>query len=256
MDNIFTHCGGKKEIIYSLPVVKAMGGGTFLFGVNKEDENPLTRKNSRFIKEIVALQDYIVKADFYKSGDNYGHDFNLCRNHNKYHKQHISYTHMEAINQNLDLKLDLPWFQMFPHQVSEIVITRTQKNSKVDANFDWSILEPYKYRTVFMGNDEEWEEFKNVAPWVERYEVRHDVEFAGIIAGSKFFIGDGFGFALAEAIKIPRCLELRYNEDGTINCPIYFPQSNNGYTELSHKVIEKHLNEEHKNKFSDWVISR
>ena len=65
--------------------------------------------------------------------------------------------------------------------------------------------------------------------------LNHDASVS-IIKGSDIVVGNqSLFFALAEAIKHPRVLEVYYKKN---NCQ---PQSNNGYTYLSRDIIRKHI---------------
>ena len=61
---------------------------------------------------------------------------------------------------------------------------------------------------MFVGLKNEYDDLKNQITSLEYYDSKDFLELASIIKNAKFFIGNlSFGYALAEAIKIPRLLE-------------------------------------------------
>ena len=73
---------------------------------------------------------------------------------------------------------------------------------------DYSFLSNYK-NIVFVGLQEEFEKLKGQINNLEYFDSKDFLELASIIKNSKMFIGNlSFGYALAEAIKVPRLLNL------------------------------------------------
>jgi len=63
------------------------------------------------------------------------------------------------------------------------------------------------------------------------------LSIAEIIKGSKLFIGNqSLGFAIAEGLKHPRCLDIWPER---ANC---VPYGDNGYIILNEEIIERYLN--------------
>ena len=73
---------------------------------------------------------------------------------------------------------------------------------------DYAFLSRYK-NVVFLGVAAEYEAIEKYIPEIKWIQVNDFLEMAQIIAGSKFFIGNqSFPFSIAEALKVPRILEL------------------------------------------------
>ena len=111
-----------------------------------------------------------------------------------------------------------------------IVIMRSlrRQNDKID----YSFLNSYK-NVVFLGLENEFKILKNKIKNLEYYDSVDFLELASIIKSSKFFIGNlSFGYALAEALKIPRLLE------SGPNFPLVYPNGPNAYDFYFQKHFE------------------
>jgi len=227
---IFHHKGSMGDIIYSLPTIKAFGGGT-LWIRKKQHYNTLKRliQEQPYIDEVinklpekrgyVNLDSYrLVERKYYKKGS----------------FKHLAECHLEA----LELKADItaPWLNgVEPERVADIVINRsTRYHDKEDIN--WELLEG-KTDITFVGLMDEFEQFKHLYNVTASYwECRDAYEMAKVIKGSKLFIGNqSLGFAIAEAMKHPRILEV-YHKNA--NC---MPQGENGYTYLDEEILNRCL---------------
>lgn len=85
-----------------------------------------------------------------------------------------------------------------------------------------------------MGLKEEYEDMKKVIPTLKHRPIVDFLEFAQIIAGCKFFIGNqSFPFAVAEALKVKRALELCFE------CPNVIPEGKDAYDFCYQPQFEK-----------------
>ena len=69
----FTHSGATGDIVFSLPTIKAMGGGT-LYITNFD------KQRSESIKKLIAVQPYITNV-VVKDGENIGYNLNRFRDY-------------------------------------------------------------------------------------------------------------------------------------------------------------------------------
>ena len=98
---------------------------------------------------------------------------------------------------------------------------------------DYSFLNSYK-NIVFIGLKNEFEDLKNKVKNLEYYDSKDFLELASIIKNAKIFIGNlSFGYALAEAIKVPRLLE------SGPNFPLVYPNGPNAYDFYFQKHFEE-----------------
>lgn len=90
-----------------------------------------------------------------------------------------------------------------------IVIARSERYRNITT--DYSFLSKYD-KLKFIGVESEYEDIKKQIPNIEWLQVSDFLQMARVIAGCKFFIGNqSFPFSIAEALKVPRVLEVCYD---------------------------------------------
>jgi len=248
---IFLHNGATGDIVYSLPSAIAMGGGHYQ--VKKPGQ-------FRLLKRLLEAQPYLTQVSHYNKltgyaqfGDQPFFDFDRYREHPRVKRFYdhpeeainIAKAHLETANVHFDLAQQ--WlFNIEPKTEADIVIHKTEKYRNFEGKnyiptIDWTLLEAYADRCVFVGYEKEQKIFnrwytdrKFEVPW---YGCQDIYEMAQIIAGSKMFIGNqSIGFAAAEGMKHPRVQET------CLRIPNCLPHGKDGHTELSIELIEKYLN--------------
>jgi len=214
---VYLHNGAMGDIIYALPVLRAQPG---VLALTKE-------KQLEFLYPLLALQSYVtgVTLDRYLTGA-----IDLC----KYREisqadlsKHLATCHAEAAGVVVDL--ETPWLEAVePNPVAKIVVNRT---SRYRGDLDWEVLEPFLADTIFVGTEKERRGFM----FPVRYYLTEDaLELACIIAGSSLFIGNqSCAFAIAEALKHPRVLEVSTEKP---NC---MPHGAEGWAELTSTLLEE-----------------
>lgn len=233
--NIFHHSGSLGDIIYALPAIKATGGGTLF--IEKEQHYNL-------LKRLLELQSYIIDVKLGRPEDSYI-DLDKFRDiYNENPTWHLARCHLAICNVSFNLRAS--WLEKInPNHIADIVINRTEHYH--DKNeIDWRMLKDHN--TVFIGHDNEYDEFIKIAGFKPKRFVCNDVlDIAMVIKGSKMFFGNqSLGFALAEAMKHPRVLEVCYAVN---NCQ---PQSLSGYTKIYKDILEGYLYNHPK--MHEWVI--
>ncbi len=102
-----------------------------------------------------------------------------------------------------------------------IVIMRSLRRQ--NKFIDYSFLSSFK-NIVFIGLINEFDDLKTKINNLEYFDSRDFLELSMIIKNSKLFIGNlSFGYALAEALKVPRLLE------SGPNFPLVYPNGENAY---------------------------
>jgi len=232
----FKHIGGRGDIIFGLPTMMLLGGGDLYI-------------TGDFVTNLLEIQPYINKVymihpeEFFKLEVDY--DLSKFKEQDVA-KYGILRAHLDAFN--LDVfgvdtsgshwDLSKPWlFGIHPKPTVEIIINDTGTARWPGFTVNWDALKPYESKCGFIGWDTEYEEFKKARSLnVKRIPVRHALEFARVIKGSKLYIGNqSLGWAIAEGLKCPRVIDSTY---GMIQ---EYPQSQNGHTELTCDIIEKYL---------------
>ena len=248
----FLHSGNLGDIIYSLPTVIALGGGILYIKIaagrpelssRAPTPNPMSELMALQLIELLKTQPYLTDIKLY-TGEKVDYILDQFREHRAVMRNPIAGSHLEVFGVNYNLAL--PWLQgISPLYINDIVISRTRRNLSPLNRFDWQVLGQYEKACVFIGFEDEYNEFKNSTGLkVERYPARSILEISRVIKGSKLFIGNqSLGFALAEAMKHPRVLEVYYHAP---NC---MPQSLNGHLHLSSRLVGKLLSQKSKEFF-------
>jgi len=251
----FKHSGNFGDIIYALPTIIALGGG--ILYIASGDYPPLIRAgapppfplSSESVHQIAALlknQPYLRDVRPY-DGETVDYDLDRFRdyvvNDRALWKVHLAHWHLRSFQVRFDLCQ--PWlFNIIPNPVNNIVVMFSVKNASPSGFFNWKALEDYPDQCIFLGFENEYDEFKKYTGLDINYlMVKNIVELARIIKGSRLFVGNQcFGFALAEAMKHPRVLEVLRLRSNSL------PQSCNGYLNLHQKIIDKYL-------YARWIWS-
>jgi hypothetical protein len=241
----FKHFGLIGDIIYAVPAMKALAGEKkihlhlqinqkSLYKKSMKHANQgkiLTEKSVAMIAPLLLAQPEFAVVDVL---DDQPVDYDLDEFRNfpfDYNTNHICrwYFHMYGITADLGK----PWLRVTPDISfrNEIVIARSFRYRAPGIRYDF--LQAYPHIT-FVGLKEEYEDLKQSIPGLKHRAVSDFLEFAQIIAGCKFFIGNqSFPFAVAEALKVPRALELCFE------CPNVIPEGPDAYDFLYQPQFEK-----------------
>jgi len=226
--NTFKHRGALGDIIYALPTIHALDGGILYITKIHQYE---------FLKRLLDLQENIEIKGGKVKGIIY--DMNQYRVIDKEAEKnkevkHLAVCHAEVFNVKCNL-ID-SWIKVSPKYKADIVVSRSTRYHDVEG-IDWEMLNGYN--VLFLGFENDYKEFIKKSKFYPDYiKCKDALEMAQIIAGSKLFIANQtLSFALAEAMKHPRVLEVCYRKN---NCQ---PYGSNGYTYLTKELIERYLND-------------
>jgi hypothetical protein len=235
----FKHSGARGDLVYGLAAIKAAGGGELFVRLSAQHYHhtgtPMTEKELVDLAELLGTQKYISGVQKFvkgKSGINVDlDDFRNCY----VDRNHLSRSHLMAIGTNINLAE--PWIdpnEIKPKHVADIVVSRS---SRYHGPFDWGELLSWRQQCVFVGLEKEHAKFNAVTGLQIPYHKTETVlELAQVIRGSKLFVGNqSFPYALAEAMKQPRALEVC----GT--APNCYPQDKSGFTRLGQDIIRHFL---------------
>jgi hypothetical protein len=228
------HSGNVGDLIYSLPAVKQLAfimnePVTVLLKLNVEahyspDNNihPVKDKDGKhvmlnanmfeLVKPLLMAQDYVKTVKKWKEGDKVDVDLDLFRqprqintsagNISRWYFYHHPQLTADLTTASIQIK------EIKPELIDKILISRSQRYH--NRNMDYSVLKPIEDKLMFIGVDEEYEEFKTKFDLnVERLIVKDFYDMAECIASCKFFIGNQSSpFAVAEQLKVPRIVEV------------------------------------------------
>jgi hypothetical protein len=247
---IFRHSGTFGDLIYSLSVVKKMGGGTFAihieniekcvaqYGYRPDEVDPMHKgrfRNADFdmLRPLLSRQSYIDKVTVW-TGD---HDVDLDRFRAVLFRG-FEGNYVEAYHKtfNLPFTQDVyneTWLEADPVRVAPIVINRTFRYRCPEGNGSWQNIlaqSDIVNNGVFVGTPEEHEDFVKVTGFpVQYYAVQDFKELADIIAGADLFMGNqsaaysiAMGLGKAAVLETIKIKPLANNE-------CYFPRDNCQY---------------------------
>ena len=231
----FLHYGHLGDIVNSLPVLKELSKNKIIhLYIQKDKKIPkhvlskdhpfgevyLTEKSIQKIIPLLREQKFIKKAEIH-DGQKIDIDLNFFR------ELPINFN-IDSVRWYFQLTgcfpdlsksyLDVPNHPKFKNY---IVIMRSLRRQNKFINY--SFLSSYKNK-VFVGLKNEFEDLKDKIDNLEYYDSENFLELASIIKNSKIFIGNlSFGYAMAEALKVPRLLE------SAPNFPLVYPNGEKAY---------------------------
>jgi hypothetical protein len=229
MNKTFSHSGARGDIIYGLPTVKALGGGTIYIKMvpTHYRSRPLDERDLLWFRELLVGQDYIEDVKKWEQDVHVDYDLDEFRKY-PHGIDLLSVAHLTAFKTSFDLSQ--PWLSIPGNPEADIIINRSLRYHGI---FAWDELYGWEKRCLFVGLKDEYEDFIKVTGLNIQYRGECSYrDLARMIAGSKLFIGNqSFAFSLAEAMKHPRILEVFPIGP---NC---MPQSPNGLTRLTQAAL-------------------
>lgn len=216
----FRSAGDLGDIVYSLPTVRALGGGVFYIEASQYTRQCLTRDRWAGIDRLLKAQPYITDVlewrgqvvdvnlnDFRPrlvSRLSKGFDF----------KKSLADWMMETHGVPV-IQKDRAWLNVEANRVAPVVINRTgcgrrQCNVYHNPSFPWHrAWEKYRQSAVFIGLEAEWEVFCNVIGEVPYHKTADLMDAAQVIAGCDLFVGNqSCPHAIAEGLKKRILLEV------------------------------------------------
>ena len=223
----FVSSGKKGDLIMSLYIVKAMGGGK-LYLKEGEFEEPLENVIESCGK-LIRSQEYINSFEIYQ-GESVDVDLDQFRKSLKLFR--CSLLEVMCESQGLEIeKLVGPWIQVPPdfRFESKIVIHRRTSvfSDRSNPLFDWDRLFDLFGREsfVFVSRiEKEWKDFGH--PDIAFHQPSDNYEHARILRGSRLYIGNqSFPSALADAVGSSRIFELSTGVDRKHFAVTYAPNA-------------------------------
>jgi hypothetical protein len=248
---IFHHTGDTGDIIYSLPVMKALGGGVLFISPDSRYPYPRpcrvspTAETANNIACLTNQQDYVWNT-LWTHGLPFSTDvdFNMFRdcyrvpNHLDHHASLFS-LHQKPFG--VTWPEDEPWLTvdkpiLIPGR--DIVVNRTGRFHQ--DFFPWAqLVYKYGHRMIFVGSPEEHQTFRGFG--VPQIDIPYHhtptlLELARVIAGAKVFIGNqsapmavalGLGTNLIQEVwpGNPNCILKRCNAIYCMNDKVEIPDS-------------------------------
>jgi hypothetical protein len=249
----FKHSGTLGDLIYSLYMVKKMGGGEFQialqniercvarYGYRPEDVDPqhkgrFTEQDIKWLTPLLERQYYIKKVSTWNNGDPEP-DVDLDSYRAVLYRTfegNILEAYHRAFNLPFGLEdYDATWLEADPMVTKPVVITRSLRYRPPNGDDGWrNIIETglLEDNSIFVGTAAEHKNFIDTFNIdVPYHPVKDFLELANIIAGANLVVcNQGFTYSLATGLGKQTVLEtnkivpLQMNE-------CFFPRKNSQY---------------------------
>lgn len=200
----FKHSGDWGDIIYSLPTMRAMGGGKLVFGVCRKTRQVLGAGSLDVIAPLLLLQSYIESVSM-MSGEVDFSDLDLWREKSEFlyaHGKTLAEYHLESFGLTKK-ETETRWLEpVDPVREAKVIINRTERYR--NPLFPWrEVVDKYMDDAAFIGFPNEHEEFCRDYGKIRYIETRNFLDAARVMSGSELFIGNqSCCFAIAEGLKL------------------------------------------------------
>jgi len=206
----FNHSGDLGDVIYSLPAIRALGGGHLYLDSTGGLADPLvkwadrksTKLNERSIEFIAPLINRLAYVKLTADSSSIDLNLNEFRRHHKYHNLADAHLAIEGLPFS---ERDRAWIEpLKPKRLARYVINRTPR---YQSNFGWweDLIPRIQDCCVFIGYKKEHEYFEYAfrkEGQIPFYQVEGIEDMVNVIAGSECFMGnEGFCNALAQSIR-------------------------------------------------------
>jgi hypothetical protein len=249
----YRHSGTFGDLIYSLSVVKKMGGGNFAvaigniencvaeYGYRPDEVDPMhkgrfTDNDYKLLVPLLERQSYINNTQRWEPGWQEP-DVDLDRFRGVLFRG-FEGNYVQAYHMTFNLPfapevLNETWLEADPVRVAPIVINRTFRYRCPNGTGTWQDMlaqADIVKNGVFVGNKDEHEDFvKSTGFNVEYYPVQDFKELADVIAGADLFMGNqSAAYAVAMGLGKSTVLEtIKIKPLANNEC--YFPRDNCQY---------------------------
>ncbi len=213
----FKHSGDLGDIIFSLPTIKALGGGILYldpqgglneplvtWGNGRYNQTRLNEQSIYNIKPLLELQPYIERIELLKPGIKV--DYNLDRFRQHIGQACITKAHLDAFGQSAIWMKD-PWLfldttRSYDVPARDILVVRT---FRMHGNQAFWEMYPDEYikRSVFVGAPKEYEIFNETFSFdIPFWDLKGILALAEAINGCSLFVSNQtLGHAIAEGFK-------------------------------------------------------
>lgn len=217
----FSHSGHAGDIIYSIPAMRELARNrkiNLYLQLNQPNRDftksmrhpngkvMLTEKSVSLFEPLFRVQPGFAKCEAH-AGQTIHYDLTAFRSF-PFDYRMGSIARWYFLTFGISRDLGQPWLTVPPDNRFNNAIVLARSSRYHTPGIDYSFLKKYE-RLVFVGMPDEFADMQQCIPGLEYHPVRDFLELAGVIAGSRLFIGNqSFPFSLAEAIKVKRVLEV------------------------------------------------
>jgi len=223
----FKHSGDLGDIIFSLPTIRALGGGilyldpeggkseSLVIGTDQGDKTKLNKASIDSLKPLLESQPYIERVDYY-SGDKVDYNLDTFRKHVIFNNPNVRFNnladaHLEAFRLP-QKERDKTWITIDKETIpgKSTIITRSTRYQGNHAFWGHLCQKENLDACIFLGHEKEHDIFEwtfNVK--IEYVKTPTLVDACKLIAGAdKVYCNANALHAMAEAMKKPLVLEV------------------------------------------------
>jgi len=200
----FSHSGDLGDIIYSLPTIRACGGGSLtIFNYPGRTAHGMSKQKVERIKPLLEVQSYITSVDWSETFND--HSLNGFRDH--FRAGNLADMHLATHGLEWQHRI-AKWLEVEATPKVEVVINRTPRYN--NEGFDWpTVVDKYRGHIGFLGSPEEHGLFTDRFGKVPYIDADNLLKVAQLIAGCKLFIGNySAPAAIAEGLKHSMVIEV------------------------------------------------
>lgn len=202
MNNTYTHSGDMGDIIYSLPAIRAKGGGNLLLRHSPgKTAHGMTEEKCNRIKPLLLAQKYIHSVEYRNDASESSLDG--FRDHS--YAGNLADMHLASQGLSWDHR-STAWLKVTPNPKYEVIFVRTERYN--NPGFDWGrVYRKYYGKAVFFGFGSEHAVFERDVGRIPLIDETNFLTLAEYIAGSSLYVGNYTSLsAIAEGLKHPRMI--------------------------------------------------
>lgn len=203
----FAHGGDVGDLIYALPTMRALGGGTLSLCHFKVRE-PFSEQKANRIIPLLRLQPYLREVYFSPDPPHTTYNFNNFRKRLRPGVT-LALAQSEMFGLNGGTTAD-PWITVDrPVYAGDYSVIFHRSARYQNPKFPWKqAVKQYGHKALFVGMEREWQSFTKAFGKVEYHPTADFLELARLIAGAKLFVGNQSSpYSIAEGLKKPALLE-------------------------------------------------
>lgn len=244
----FYHAGDIGDVLYSLPTMKALGGGNLLLGPrvklgdNLRPRCGINEPKCESMRSLLEHQSYIHRVDFSPGYPEVDFDLNKFRYYwaGQYREKLVKLWHRQCASNDyplawihaaaFDIGFDetQPWLQVptAGHHWKYVINRTARAHGKT---FPWGrVVERFKLESIFLGTKAEYQDFCQRFGKIDYLTTPTLLAAAGIIADCTVFLGNTSApLAIAQGLGKRRVVECR--DDGFVFDSDYDPSRQLNY---------------------------
>lgn len=232
-DLFFKHSGKMGDIIYSLPVIRRLGGGHMRINVNGGEFATIDVAAYKSLKPLLEAQSYIKSVEIY-SGEPIDHDLDGFRRFIPWKGCNLVDCYYHAVGLEPDVRNHTsPWLEvpaMEPAVTASVVVSRTNRylgdRAEITPIYQQLFLQGLGEHGVFIGFAEEHERFQTLCSQeLPLYTPVDSLELAATVSRARLWVGnENFVGAVAEGLKVTCIREIARTETKEkMNCAFRRP---------------------------------